>query len=120
MNTHLTSPSTWLDLRGAQEFATDDVQMRELMATFEASLVQEMTTIQAGLADNDGLKVEHSLHALKGFMSLFAAPVLAQAVIDLYQISRNQPLSATKSSFESILPNLEALLGEVRAWSSRL
>ncbi len=120
MNTQVTPPSAWLDLRGAQEFATDDVQMRELIATFEASLSQEMTTIQAALAANDSLKVEHSLHALKGFMSLFAAPVLAQSVIDLYQNSRNQPLVATKTTFESIQPHLEALLVEVRAWSSRL
>lgn len=120
MNTYLTPPSAWLDLRGAQEFAMDDVQMRELMATFEVSLSQEIASIQAGLEGHDALKVEHSLHALKGFMSLFAHPTLAQAVTDLYQNSRNQPLTATKSRFEAILPNLEALLTEARVWSGRL
>ena len=33
-------------------------------------LSQEMTTIQAALAANDSLKVEHSLHALKGFKKM--------------------------------------------------
>ncbi len=120
MNTQLPPPSSWLDLSGAKEFAADDVQLRELIATFQDSLSQEIAAIQAGLGANDPMKVEHSLHALKGFMSLFAHPVLAQAVTDLYQNSRNQGLDATRVTFESILPNLEALLGEVRAWSSRL
>lgn len=120
MNTQVNPPPAWLDLRGAQEFAMDDVQMRELMATFEASLGQEIATIQASLEGHDALQVEHSLHALKGFMSLFAHPTLAQAVTDLYQNSRNQPLTATKSRFETILPDLEALLAEARVWSSRL
>ena len=120
MNTHFPTPSTWLDLSGAKEFACDDVQMRELMATFEVSLNQEIANIKAGLAAKDPLIVEYSLHALKGFMSLFAVPALARSVIDLYQDSRNQSLMATKSTFETILPNLEALLTEGRAWSSRL
>jgi HPt (histidine-containing phosphotransfer) domain-containing protein len=120
MNTHVTPPSSWLDLTGAQEFAADDVQLRELIATFQDSLSHEIVKIQAGLLASDALKVEHSLHALKGFISLFAHPVLAQAVTDLYQTSRNHSLVATRNNFETILPNLEALLGEVRAWSSRL
>jgi HPt (histidine-containing phosphotransfer) domain-containing protein len=120
MNTHTTAPTTWLDLSGAKEFALDDVQMRELIATFQASLAQEIATIQSGLAQGEGLKVEHSLHALKGFIALFAHPTLAQAVTALYQNSRNQPLIATQHTFETILPNLEALLDEVRVWSSRL
>jgi HPt (histidine-containing phosphotransfer) domain-containing protein len=120
MNTHTTPPSSFLDLSGAKEFAMDDVQMRELMATFLESLTQEIATIQTGLGQNEAVKVEHSLHALKGFMPLFAHPMLAQAVTELYQNSRNQPLDTTRGIFESILPHLEALLAEVRAWSSRL
>ena len=120
MNTQVTPPSSWLDLTGAKEFAADDIQLRELIATFQDSLRQEIATIQAGLVASDALMVEYSLHALKGFMSLFAHPVLAQAVADLYQTSRNHSSLATRSGFETILPNLEALLGEVRAWSSRL
>ena len=120
MNNLTTPPFIWLDLSGAQEFAADQAQMRELMATFEHSLSQEVASIQSNLAANDGLKVELSLHALKGFMSLFSAPALAQAVAELYQHSRQQPLDATREGFQSILPNLEALLAEVRIWSSRL
>ncbi len=120
MNSFNTPPFIWLDLSGAQEFAADDGQMRELMATFEQSLSQEVVSIQANLAANNGSNAELSLHALKGFMSLFSAPALAQAVADLYQHSRQQPLEATREGFQSILPNLEALLAEVRVWSSRL
>ncbi len=120
MNNLTPTPFIWLDLSGAKEFAADEGQMRELMATFEQSLTQEVASIQANLTANEGSKVELSLHALKGFMSLFSAPALAQAVAQLYQNSREQPLQATREGFQSILPNLEALLGEVRIWSSRL
>ena len=38
-----------LDLTRAQEFALDPQQLRELVTTFEQSLAQEMTVIQAGM-----------------------------------------------------------------------
>jgi HPt (histidine-containing phosphotransfer) domain-containing protein len=105
-----------LDLTRAQEFALDPQQLRELVTTFEQSLAQEMTVIQAGLAHHDALKVEHSLHALKGFMPLFTGEPLAQAVTTLYQSSRNQALEVTGAEFTALVPSLNTLLAEVRTW----
>ena len=109
-----TSPL--LDLTRAQEFAFEEAQLRELVETFEQSLVQEMAVIQAALAAGEALKVEHALHALKGFMPLFAAPELAHTMAVVYQTSREQPLRVTEPAITALVPNLEALLGEVRAW----
>ena len=109
-----TSPL--LDLTRAQEFAVEEAQLRELVETFEQSLVQEMAVIQTALAAGEALKVEHALHALKGFMPLFAAPELAHAMAEVYQTSREQPLSVTEPVLTALVPNLEALLGEVRGW----
>ncbi len=109
-----TSPL--LDLTRAQEFAFEAAQLRELVVTFEQSLVQEMAVIQAALAAGDALKVEHALHALKGFMPLFAAPELAQQMAEVYQTSRQQPLSVTTPAMNALVPNFETLLAEVRAW----
>ncbi len=110
------STPTYLDLTRAKEFAFEADQLRELVVTFEQSLVQEMAVIQAGLAVGDALKVEHALHALKGFMPLFATESLAQAMTDLYKTSREQALSVTGLVFTALVPSLEALLAEVRAW----
>ena len=109
------SSSPLLDLSRAKEFAFEAEQLRELVVTFEQSLTQEMATIQAGLAAGDALKVEHSLHALKGFLPLFTSELLAQAMTDLYQTSREKPLDVTGPIFTSLVPSLEALLIEVRA-----
>ena len=110
------STSPLLDLTRAKEFAFEADQLRELVVTFEQSLAQEMAVIQAGLAAGDALKVEHSLHALKGFMPLFATESLAQAMTDLYKTSREQTLSVTGPAFTALVPSLETLLAEVRAW----
>ncbi len=114
------STPTYLDLTRAKEFAFEADQLRELVVTFEQSLVQEMAVIQAGLAAGDALKVEHSLHALKGFMPLFATESLAQAMTDLYQTSREKPLDVTGPIFTALVPSLEALLVEVRTCLSAL
>ncbi len=114
------STTPMLDLTRAKEFAFEPDQLRELVVTFEQSLAQEMALIQAGIAANDALKVEHALHALKGFMPLFAAESLAQAVTDLYQTSREQPLTVTGPVFTALAPNLHALLAEVRTSLSAL
>ncbi len=114
------STNSQLDLSRAKEFAFEVDQLRELVVTFEQSLVQEMAVIQAGLASGDALKVEHSLHALKGFMPLFTAESLAQAMTDLYQTSREKPLDVTGPLFTALVPSLETLLVEVRACLSAL
>ncbi len=114
------SISPLLDLTRAKEFAFEADQLRELMVTFEQSLVQEMAVIQAGLASGEALKVEHSLHALKGFMPLFAAESLALAISDLYQTSREKPLEVTGPIFTALVPSLQTLLVEVRACLSAL
>jgi HPt (histidine-containing phosphotransfer) domain-containing protein len=114
------STSALLDLSRAKEFAVETEQLRELVVTFEQSLTQEMTLIQAALAVGDALKVEHSLHALKGFMPLFSVASLAQAMTDLYQTSRDKPLDVTGPLFTALVPSLEALLVEVRACLSAL
>jgi HPt (histidine-containing phosphotransfer) domain-containing protein len=110
------STTALFDLTRAKEFAFEADQLRELVVTFEQSLVQEMAVIQSGIASGEALKVEHALHALKGFMPLFAAEPLAQAMTELYANSRVQPLSVTGPVFTALVPSLEALLVEVRAW----
>jgi len=109
-----------LDLTRAQEFALEADQLRELVLTFEESLAQEIATIQAGIHNADAVKVEHALHALKGFMPLFSVDSLAQAMTDLYQTSRQQPLSVTAPAFTALVPSLEQLLVEVRTCLSAL
>jgi len=112
----LIFPFMLLDLTRAQEFALDPQQLRELVMTFEQSLAQEMAVIQTALAQQEALKMEHSLHALKGFMALFTGEDLAQRVTTLYHSSRNQPLDATGAEFTALVPTLNTLLTEVRAW----
>jgi len=105
-----------LDLTRAQAFALEHEQLHELVASFEQSLTEEMAHIHAALAANEALKVEHSLHALKGFMPLFVEPNLAQSMADLYQTSREQPLSVTAPLFTALVPKLSALRVEVGQW----
>jgi HPt (histidine-containing phosphotransfer) domain-containing protein len=109
-----------LDLNRAKEFALDPEQLRELMVTFEQSLGQEMAIIDAAFLTQDALKVEHALHALKGFIPLFTSEVLAQGMTDLYQTSREKPLDVTRASYTGLLPELLTLLAEVRAWLGAL
>ena len=109
-----------LDLTRAKEFAVEADQLRELVVTFEQSLTQEMGIIQSALVAGEALKVEHALHALKGFMPLFATQFLAQAMTDLYQTSREQPLGVTGPIFTALVPSLQTLLVEVRVWLSAL
>jgi HPt (histidine-containing phosphotransfer) domain-containing protein len=109
-----------LDLNRAKEFALDPEQLKELMATFEESLGQEMAIIDTALSAQEALKVEHALHALKGFMPLFTGEPLAQGMTDLYQTSRQQPLDVTRAHYLALKPDLLALLTEVRAWLAAL
>jgi hypothetical protein len=109
-----------LDLNRAKEFAFDPEQLRELVVTFEQSLDQEMAVIDAALAAQDAVKVEHALHALKGFIPLFTTESLAQAMTDLYQTSRQEKLALTQATYQTLVHDLSSLLTEVRGWLGAL
>ncbi len=105
-----------LDLTGAKEFASEGEQLLDLLQTFEQSLTIEINKIETAIASQDAQTVERSLHALKGFMPLFARLELAQKVTDLYQTSRTKPFGETCAVFNELAPNLRVLLKEVHAW----
>jgi hypothetical protein len=109
-----------LDLNRAQEFALDPEQLRELVATFEHSLAQEMAVIDAALVAQDAQKVEHALHVLKGFLPLFTGAPLAQAIMDLYQNSRQLPLDTIGGDYLRMKSDLLTLQSDVRAWLGAL
>lgn len=109
-------PTPLMNLSRVQEFATQADQLRELMQSFERSLVQEMAQLKTAFDQNDQEQVSLSLHVLKGFMPMFSVPEFAQATADLYQQSRREALSVTRTSYADLLPSLDSLLSEVRAW----
>ena len=114
-----TTPS-FLDLSQATEIAGDQAQLIELVRTFEDSLSHEWAQLQAAFENQDGERVQMCLHALKGFMPLFCHPDLAQAMVDLYQMSREQPFEATQARFRVLEPSFLALQKEVKAWLGAL
>jgi HPt (histidine-containing phosphotransfer) domain-containing protein len=115
-----STPNSTLVLTRAKEFASEQEQLRELVATFEESLSQELAIIQMGLLHREAIKVEHALHALKGFVPLFTNDAFAQKVAEVYQISRQNTLDVSEPAINSLVPTFNALLIEVRAWLSPL
>jgi HPt (histidine-containing phosphotransfer) domain-containing protein len=107
---------TFLDLRNAQDIAGAGEALRELVQTFEVSLTEEMEKINQGLARLDVDAVQHSLHTLKGFISMFVVPTLAYQVELLYKHSRIQPVAQTGDEFNALVPKFQTLLSEVSGW----
>ena len=108
-------PTPLMDLTRVKEFATEAAQLRELLESFERSLVQEMTALKTAYAQGDQEQVHASLHVLKGFMPMFSAPEFAQAMTDLYQQSRHEGLAPSHKTYTRLTPSLGLLLTEVRA-----
>ena len=106
--------SLLLDLTRAKEFAQEPEQLQQLLVTFEHSLSSELLELDVAFTHGNTQKAEHALHALKGFLPMFAVDLLGSSVVDLYAKSRQQPLETTKSQFTTLVPNLELLLSQVR------
>jgi HPt (histidine-containing phosphotransfer) domain-containing protein len=107
--------SLLLDLTRAQEFAQEPEQLQQLLVTFEHSLAQELLELDAAFVHGNTQKVEHALHALKGFLPMFTGDSFGASIIELYAKSRQQPFEVTQSQFTALVPNLELLLSEVRS-----
>jgi HPt (histidine-containing phosphotransfer) domain-containing protein len=108
-----------LDLSQASQYAVDAALLPSLMETFASSLTKERGAIDALLTNADAAAVRMSLHSLKGFVPIFCAAPLAQEVIQLEALSRQESLDNLRPRLKQLVAQLTALENDVQLWRER-
>ena len=111
----------------AQHFSDLDVARGVSMMGSEASLCKILKTVQgnmagalpdiaAALANNNVAGANHLLHALKGYVPIFASDALVELVTEVEKASKTESAAAVALLYADLGPRLDALLGEIRSF----
>ena len=115
----MTEAFVYLDLTQLREFAVDANQLPGLMETFAASLAKERSALQALMLSQDGEAIRARVDAINGFVPIFCKPPLAQEIIQLEALSRQQSLEDLRPRLDYLLKMLAVLEQDVKHWRER-
>ena len=115
----MTKAFVCLDLSQLREYAFDANQLPDLMETFATSLAKERSALQALMLRQDGEAIRSKVDAIKGFAPIFCKPPLAQEIIQLEALSRQQSLEDPRPRLNYLLKMLAALEQDVKHWRER-
>jgi len=108
-----------LDLSQAAQYAVDASLLPSLIETFAISLTKERSAIESSLPGDDTTAVRMNLHSLKGFVPIFCEPVLAQEIIQLEALGRQESLENLRPRLVKLVDRLQALENDVKLWRER-
>lgn len=87
----------------------DEVDMSDLVAEFEGSLVKELTQFQTEIEKRDHLALQNLAHRLAGASQLFGFTVLSQKASTL-----ERALAQDNQSFDAIQAEMDDLIDEIK------
>jgi len=87
--------------------------LRKILKTVATSMTGSLPEITAALAAGDVHKANGLLHAIKGYVPIFATDDLVADVTHVEKLSKTEPLAVVAPLFVQLMPRLEGLLAEI-------
>lgn len=101
--------------KGAGMMGSSDA-LKRILATVATSMTDSLPKIDAALQAGDVKTADGLLHALKGYMPIFAADALADEVARVEKIAKTASIDVVGPLYAELAPHLRALLAEVQAY----
>jgi phosphoglycerate kinase len=90
-----------------------DASLRKILKTVSTNMTGSLPEIAAALRAGDVHKANALLHAIKGYVPIFATNDLVAEVTNIEKLSKTEPLAVVAPLFEQLMPRLEGLLAEI-------
>ena len=97
-------------------FLGDEAFMRQMLSMMEETLEKDIPTIRAALDDGDVAGANRLLHAIKGFVPTVCNDVMVDHVTAVEILSKTGSVTEVRDAFGRLLPDLNLLLLEIRAY----
>ncbi len=91
----------------------------KILKTVVDSMVADLPKIDAALLSEDVPAANRILHAIKGYMPIFACDALVAQVTTLEKISKTEPAAVVLPLYRELAPELQALIVEIRAFLAK-
>lgn len=93
-----------------------DASLRKILKTVASSMTDSLPQIMAALNAGDVHTANGLLHAIKGYVPIFATDDLVAEVTQVEKLSKTEPLAVVAAPFARLMPRLEGLLAEIRVF----
>lgn len=109
-------PFSNLDVARGVAMMGSEASLRKILKTVQNSLAGNLPQMAHALAKDDVPSFNHLLHAIKGYVPIFASDALVTQVTELEKISKTEPLTTVAPLYAELAPRLDALLGEIQTF----
>lgn len=103
-----------LDVPRGVSMMGSEVSLRKILKTVQDSMAGNLTEIAQALANDDVASANRLLHAIKGYVPIFASDALVAQVTALEMISKTEPAVTVAPLYAELAPRLAGLLDEIR------
>ncbi len=107
-------PFSNLDVARGVSMMGSDAALRKILKTVQDSMAGNLPEMAQALAQGDVAGFNRLLHAIKGYVPIFASDALAAQVTALEKTSKTEPVSAVAPLYAELAPHMDALLAEIR------
>ena len=93
-----------------------EASLRKILKTVVDSMAGDLPKINAALTAGDVVTANRLLHAIKGYVPIFATDALVEQVTQIELSSKTEPVAVVAPLYADLAPRLEGLLGEIRSF----
>jgi len=102
-----------LDIARGVSMMGSEASLAKILKTVASNMTGSVPEMAAALAAGDVAKANALLHAIKGYVPIFATDALVDQVTRVEKISKTEPLAVVEPLFAVLLPQLDGLLKEI-------
>jgi len=102
-----------LDIARGVAMMGSEASLAKILKTVASSMSGSLPDMSAALAAGDVAKANALLHAIKGYVPIFAVDALVAQVTQVEKVSKTESLAVVAPLFADLLPQLDGLLKEI-------
>jgi HPt (histidine-containing phosphotransfer) domain-containing protein len=103
-----------LDMARGVAMMGSEASLGKILKTVASSMADSLPAMTAALSAGDVAKANALLHAIKGYVPIFAVDALVEQVTHVEKLGKTESLAVVAPLFAELLPRLEGLLQEIR------
>ncbi len=103
-----------LDIARGVAMMGSEASLGKILKTVASSMADSLPVMAAALSAGDVATANGLLHAIKGYVPIFAVDALVEQVTHVEKLGKTESLDVMAPLFADLLPRLEKLLEEIR------
>lgn len=103
-----------LDVARGSGMMGSEAGLCKILQTVVQSMSADLPKIEAAMAAGDVPSANRMLHAIKGYMPIFACDAMVELVTSVEKLSKTESAEVVRPHYQLLGPQLNALLQEVQ------